>query len=212
MSEKLYTLQEAQTILRDRLHDKLDEGDHCPTCMQWAKRYRRPLTSAMAYGLVLVAREQQRNSKDPYRHTFTQHGMDIKGEWLHVENFLKNYPSIPASLRGDFAKLRHWGLVEQAWGKRPDGSTRNGYYRVTDLGFAFVGGRVSVASHAVLYNGECQGLTGEPITIKQALGKEFDYDEIMHDMQLPEEPAPAAPPGQLFDTDELKVSPRRRLG
>lgn len=189
---KLYTLGQAQAILHQQFMDKLDEGDHCPNCLQWAKRYRRPLTSAMAYGLVLVGNELVRK----------------KEEWLHVENFLKNYPGIPSSIRGDFAKLVHWRLVEKAWGKRPDGSSRNGFYRVTARGYDFIHGRIAVESHAILYNGECQGLTGQHVHIKQALGKEFDYNEIMHDHKLPADPQPAPPPGQLFDTSSLEVRPR----
>lgn len=190
---KLYTLQEAQAVLREQLAANLDEGEHCGTCLQWAKRYRRPLTSAMAYGLVILSREQLRERK----------------EWLHVEQTLKNMPNIPSSIRGDVAKLKHWGLIEPAWGKRPDGSTRNGYYRVTDKGFDFIHGRISVPSHVLIYNGESQGLIGDLVNIRQALGKEFNYNEIMHDQQLPAEPQPPilAPPGQLFDTDPLTIKP-----
>lgn len=205
MPEQKYTLAEAEAILRDRLFEQLDDGTHCPVCTQYAKRYRRPLTSAMAYALVLVAKELLSRSTRPGLNSFER-------EWLHVENFLKNYPGIPSSIRGDFAKLQHWGLVAPAWGLREDGSKRNGYYKVTPGGYDFVHGRFAIPSHVTLYNNKRQGHSspgGKPISIKDALGKQFNYREIMQDVSLPAEPAPVPPPTQLFDTTELERKPRR---
>ena len=188
MSEPTYTLREAEAVLREQLHAKLDDGAHCGVCLQYAKRYRRPLTSAMAYALVIVSRAQMRS----------------QDEFVHVENLLKNTPGIPSSLRGDFAKLVHWGLVAPAWGKRTDGSKRNGFYKVTPAGYDWVHGRIAIPSHVVIYNNRREGHEGEPIDIRGALGKQFDYNEIMHDQQLPPGPKPAPQPQRLFDTAGLE--------
>lgn len=187
-----YTLTEAKRILRQQLQDQLEAGTHCPTCDQYAKRYHRPLTSAMAYALIIVSREQL---KQP----------NHRG-WIHVENLLKNTPGIPSSVRGDFAKLKHWKLIEAEWGQREDGSIRTGYYRITPAGFDFIHGRTTVPSHVILYNNQFEGydVNGKHISIKDALGKQFNYAEIMQGYKLPAEPQPVPQPAQLFDTAQLE--------
>lgn len=171
------------TEAKQMLAAKLDEGTVCPCCQQYAKRYRRPLTGAMAYGLVIVARQQmhmERISKNP----------DV---WVHVESLLKNTPGLPSSIRGDFSKLLHWGLIERAYGKRPDGSKRNGQYRVTADGFEFIGGNITVPSHVVIYNNNFEGFSGPGVSIKDVIGRQFNYSEIMQRYALPGEPKPQKP-------------------
>jgi hypothetical protein len=152
------TLEEARDLVRDNLR----EGLVCPCCEQFAKVYKRKLNGAMAASLVLIARH--------FKHST---------EWLHVENYLKELPGIPASLRGDFAKLRYWGLIERMEGEREDGSNRVGYYRITPLGKDFVEGRVKVPGHVYLFNSECIGHSDETLHIGEALGTAFDYAELM---------------------------------
>lgn len=142
----------------------ITEGAHCPTCAQYAKIYdHRNLTGAMAYALILIARYKRQEGDD----------------FCHVENYLKSLPGIPASIRGDFSKLRHWGLIESKKGLRDDGSPRNGYYRITDKGLEFVRGEIMVQKYLVLYNKELLGTKGDWITIQDALGKNFNYSELM---------------------------------
>lgn len=182
------------------LFARLDQGVVCPCCGQYAKRYHRPLTAAMAYGLVIVGRHQMQAQKAVPRDE----------GWVHVERLLKDTPGIPSSIRGDFTKLRHWGLIEQAWGKRPDGSTRNGYWRVTAEGFDFIAGRSTVASHVVIYNDKREGFAGEAITIKDAIRRQFDYNDVMQRYGLPAEPKPDEP-ARLFDAPAtVKPQPKKR--
>ncbi len=140
------------------------EGAHCPTCAQYAKIYdKRNLTGAMAYALILIARYRLREGND----------------FCHVEKYLKSLPGIPASIRGDVSKLRHWGLIESKKELRDDGSPRNGFYRITDKGLAFVRGEALVQKYLVLYNDELLGMRGDWIAIEDALGKNFNYSELM---------------------------------
>jgi hypothetical protein len=105
--------------------------------------------------------------------------------WLHVADHLaKIAPTIrgkkPARFAGgDPVKLRHWGLLDGKNALRPDGSDRNGLYRITPLGRAFVEGTVTVLSHVFDYNNTFLGLTGRRITIQAALKQNFDYTELM---------------------------------
>jgi len=83
-------------------------------------------------------------------------------------------------VRGDWAKLKYWGLIEEKPDVRDDGSPRVGYWKMTPLGRQFARRQVKVPSHVYIYNGEAlQRAVEEQITIDDALGTEFSYDEIM---------------------------------
>jgi len=142
------TLGEARDWLRERIED----GEECPCCRQFAKVYRRRLYATMAHELILCWRAG---------------GTD----WFYLPDTIQR--------GGDVAKCRYWGLMQEAEGVRDDGSSRHGWWRVTDVGQRFVRGQTSVMSHARIYDGRCLGLVGEPITIQEALGQRFDYAELM---------------------------------
>jgi hypothetical protein len=137
------------------------KGTHCPACNQSVKLYQRPLTSSMAYGLILLARENS-----------------AEDGWIHIENYFKEL-NIPSSIRGDISKLVNWKMLERFEGTREDGSNRVGVYRVTENGRRFVRGQLQVYSHILIYNNEFKGFTGNLVGIKEALGKKFNYNELM---------------------------------
>lgn len=76
---------------------------------------------------------------------------------------------------GDTAKLREWGLITQ------DEHCESGVWKVTELGKQFVTGRVRVPSHGAFYIGTFLVLNGDDITIVDALGSKFDYNELMRE-------------------------------
>lgn len=165
-------LGEAKDWLRERLLD----GDTCPCCRQRAQLYRRTITAGMALGMIAV-----------YRAVRDGHGDE--GGFVHAEDTFRDASAtgmrLPAAVRGDFAKLRWWGLAEQADGKRPDGSPRNGHWRLTDAGRMFVEGRLRVQRYVWIYNnGAYQPPDGAPgrgetTDIRAALGTGFSFDELM---------------------------------
>lgn len=161
-SEKLdstATLKEAKEFLRKHYQK---DGATCPCCLQRVKEYGRPLTGAMCYVLILVYKAFPAPT------------------WLHVENYLKTTASGgKKNLRGDFHKLVHWKLLQKREGDHENGSPRNGYYRITPMGEAFVKGLSQVPSKVYIYNGKVQRFSKDLITIQDALGKHFDYNEIM---------------------------------
>jgi hypothetical protein len=74
-------------------------------------------------------------------------------------------------------KLAWWDLVEA-----PDGATRRnkgGIWRITDEGLRFAHGKTKVPRYAYVYNNRCERIGGTPLSIRDALGSHFDYDEIM---------------------------------
>lgn len=149
------TLKEAKEYLKSNI----GEGTKCPCCGQFVKLYTRKLNSSMAYALILIY-------KSPFQGFF------------HVEDYLKSI-NCPSSIRGDFAKLRWWNLIEQFKGEREDGSKRVGHYRITTLGKNFTRGFCTVKESIRLYNQGFYGFSGNEIDIKRALKNKFNYNELM---------------------------------
>jgi len=159
------TLEEAKRWLRARF----GKGAACPCCNQFVKLYKRPFNKSMAYVLLLMSCYFR---GDPVE------------EWLHVPSYIAemvaDHPRRAAAVRGDWAKLKFWGLIEEKPETRDDGSPRVGYWKLTALGRQFVARQVKVPSHVYLYNGEpLHRAVEEQITIDDALGTEFSYEEIM---------------------------------
>lgn len=155
------TLKEAKDLLRA----EWEEGVECPCCTQFVKLYKRKITSSMAYALILL-----------YRY-FKNHPDQ---EWVHMNDYLNSIEGLPFPIKsGDNAKLRYWDLLEEKPEQRDDGSNRAGYWKLTQLGRDFVRGEATVQSHAKVFNSKCYGLTGEQITIHEALGDKFNYTELM---------------------------------
>lgn len=138
--------------LRTWLLGKAEEGATCPLCHQHVKIYKRKLNSGMARSLILMYRAGGLN-------------------YIHL-------PTTIGSRSREEGKLRYWGMVEEETTLRPDGG-RAGYWRVTPVGELFIQGKMTVYSHARIYNGRCMGLVGEQVSIKDALGSKFSYDELM---------------------------------
>lgn len=161
------TIREAKAYLRAHF----EKGVECPCCGKHVKLYKRGLTGAMAVGLCLLKR---------YNDAFPE-------QFVHIEDHFKNIEGLSSSVRGDVAKLRHWGLIEPWQARREDGSKRAGLWRITALGARFVDGKVKVPAHVLIYNDIFLGFSDEHVTIQQAMGKKFNYREIMADSRL--EPA-----------------------
>lgn len=160
LTEKsLYTLQEAQEFL----NDNLKKGLHCPCCGQFAKRYKRKITSSMVMALIFIYRKNVKTR-----------------DWIHVEDYLKNIEGIPSSIRGDSSKLRYWGLIEKKHGEKEDKNPDNGYYRMTEKGEMFVKGLIKIPKYVFIYNDnvECFDVTTE-VEIRECFKNKFSYDELM---------------------------------
>jgi len=166
VSDPKTTLVAAKKWLRARF----GKGAACPCCNQFVKLYKRRMSKSMAYVLLLM--------ESYFRG-------DIVDEWLHVPSYISemvaDHPQRAAVIRGgDWAKLKLWGLIEEKQDVRKDGSPRVGYWKLTPLGRQFARRQVKVPGHVYIYNGEpLQRVVEEQITIDDALGTEFNYDEIM---------------------------------
>lgn len=143
------TLDDARAWLRDRV----DKGDRCPCCTQFAKVYRRRITSSMARMLIRMHR--------------------VAGcDYAYLPDLRDGNGSM------DTTMLRYWALIEEDREPRPDGG-RAGWWRLTPLGQSFVLGEVEVPMYARVYDGRVLSLVGDLVHISDALGTRFDYAELM---------------------------------
>jgi len=139
--------------IRSWLAAKANEGPRCPCCDQLVKRYRRKLHSSMAATLCWLVRVTR----------------------CEPETFVHVGRRAPRTvLRGkDFGLLRHWRLIEPG--------TQAGAWRPTPLGRVFVGQHATVPRYAVILLGRLERLEGDSITIRQALGDAFSFEELMRE-------------------------------
>lgn len=127
-------------------------GTNCPLCGQHAQLYRRKINAGMAHSLIRMYR--------------------INGTgWVHVPT------SVGAKSREE-GKLAYWRLVEEQAGKGIHGG-RAGYWRVTEFGEQFLRNQAQVPTYALVYNGRVMGHEGAMVSIRDALGTKFNYDDLM---------------------------------
>jgi hypothetical protein len=156
----IVTLKEA----REYVNIGRKQGVFCPCCRQYAKIYNRKLNKDMALALVYMFLEYFKTAN----------------EWVHVEElFIKRNQKCSH----DWALLRFWGLIEENQ-EPPDPDKRtNGLWRITIRGKAFVNDtRVIVRKRIVLYNNKLMDFDGDEINIIEALGNDFNYQELMNEV------------------------------
>jgi len=150
--ENVMAQAKAQTMEKAR-----KKGTACPCCGQFVKVYTRTINSTMARQLITA---------------WHKHGHD----WFHT----RDVALVESSGAGDFSKLENWGLIR----RRPhvqglEGTRTSGMGQITPLGKDFIEGRALVKMYALIYNGDLLGQDGPDMHIQHALGKKFDYREIM---------------------------------
>lgn len=167
LDKRFQTLSIAREFIRGTAPTSQAAG--CPCCGQYAKVYKRHITGAMACALIQI-----------YRYYWRRGWPD---EWLHVPKHLaaqKMPPSVQAAWHGgDWSKLRYWQLITAKPDERADGSTRVGFYQITDLGRGFVERKMEVPKYAFIYAQTFLGLALPYITIDDALGSSFSYADLM---------------------------------
>jgi hypothetical protein len=151
------TLGRARELLRELAAD----GHECPACGQHCEIYERPLNSVAVRAVIALWRVHDKG----FGHLPTvarEHLADVQGQ-------------------GGYLVLgQHWDLIEEERRVRPDGG-RAGYWRVTDLGEAFIHGRRVIPSHVRLYDGHRLGYADRRklVNVDDVLSKNFDLAELL---------------------------------
>lgn len=157
------TATEEKTLAQARQEyaENLRDGGNCPCCDRYGRIYRRKFTSAMARFMIALAKKE---SQRP-------------GGWVHA------LTEVPYEHRsGDYAKPLLWGLIEERSGcSEEDGNPSTGFYRITRKGLWFVRGQIRVPKAKLVYQDRewPNSETFEEITIREALGAKFNYEELM---------------------------------
>jgi hypothetical protein len=147
---------------RQAVFSQLDEGIICPCCNQLAKRYERKITSSMACGLIALVKEYQRTR-----------------DWVHITELPVGDRRVWAAIRGDFAKLRYWGLIVQRGTSPTSGKRTSGYWKPTQLAMSFIVGKATVPHSYGIFNGKVVSMSPSRVTIWQALTNKFSYSELI---------------------------------
>jgi hypothetical protein len=132
------------------------DGGYCPCCDRWGKIYKRPLNSSMARALMWLTKAPDRGDG-----------------WTHVPSTAPTWMLRSQQL----ATLHLWGLV-----KGFDSETKlasSGLWKPTPLGVAFAENRARVQRYVYVYNNEVRGFDGDEISIIDALGEKYNYQNIM---------------------------------
>jgi len=119
---KYSAVEEATKVLKGNMFTKevMKKGCKCPVCNQNVRLQKYTINSEMAKCLIDL---YKLNKKDPNK------------VWFHVAEDIK----IGISVSGAFAKLRHWGLIEQLTPKNNlTAKKTSGMWRITDKGMDFV--------------------------------------------------------------------------
>lgn len=136
-----------------------DKGCVCPVCDQFVKVYKRKINSSMAAALV-----------NSYHHYGAKNDFTLKS--------VANRMGLTST--GDFAKLRHFGLIQEVPCDPMDKSRKSsGRWFITDVGRLFAIGAGYVPAYVVLYNGKKIDEADSVIGIREALNNKFDYSELM---------------------------------
>jgi len=146
------TLGEAQEMLRPLIWEP--KGAICPLCHQHAQVYKWTLYSTAVRLLAEL-----------YKAGGTEKLVEAK----RVK---------PTGSQGDGARLRYYGLAESDKDRRPDGG-KSGWWQVTEFGRAFLFDRAVVRKNVWVYDNRVMRREGPPVRVRDALGKKFNYDEMM---------------------------------
>jgi hypothetical protein len=158
------TLSEAKLWLEERI----DEGETCPCCGRFAKRYERKLNSGIANALIQIYKTHGLIAVD--------YGAEVP--WVNVEREIVEKST--SHFARDFSIARFWGLLEPKI-TTEDGKKKrtSGIWRLTPMGVRFVLGTHKVQRSAHIFNDTLHSFSGPMVDIRTCLGDKFDYSELI---------------------------------
>jgi hypothetical protein len=138
--------------IREKLDAHADRAPLCPCCDQHYARRQRILSAGLANDLIEMARTPT-----------------IDG-WIDIADV--------GPTGGDYAKLVHWGLIEHAKNEDPS-KGYSGRWKVTDKGWAFLRGAITVPKAVFLLpHNKFSGFSEAHTNIHEALGSPFDIRDL----------------------------------
>jgi len=149
----------------------LEDGTDCPCCTRHAKRQYRPLGCGPARWLIEIVY------------------LSDDGQAVHTGEIIKALKGNNVSGSDATSVLPLYGMIEPAPDPKeglnppPPSKARtkrtSGFWKPTKLGRAFALNKIKVPAKVVTCLGVPESFEGDPVSIHDALGKKFDYAEIM---------------------------------
>ena len=79
----------------------------------------------------------------------------------------------------DYPYLSFWGLAVTRVEAGDDTKRSSGFWQITEKGLDFLAGKISVPSHAHIYNNVVVGWSETTTTPQRAYGEGFNYTELL---------------------------------
>lgn len=155
-AEKAVLLKYKKTLFSPQ---NLLKGVKCLCCTQHVKLYKRKINAQMCYYLIKLAK-------------LTKH-TQVGQKYFSVKQIGLDY-----NLGGDWARLRHWGLIEEM-PNYEDAKRTSGHWAITKKGKKFVNMKLSVPEKLLINNNTVHGFEGDNVNLQQALKNKFNYKQLM---------------------------------
>ena len=136
------------------LDELMRKGGTCPCCGQYVKMYRYSIAGVAAACLIRLYGSPE-------------------GAFVPVNSIARGH-----GVGGHWARLRRWGLIEEAINEDTKKRT-SGLWRITARGREFVDNKILVPKYVLIYNGTVFGFEGGMVSIRGCLGNKFNYEELM---------------------------------
>lgn len=133
----------------------------CPCCDRDAVVYWRSLNAGQCRVLIEMARVCRKLGRPD-------------GSWVHIDEVFGR----GVQKHRDWTMMRHWGLIAPK-DKRTLTENSQGYWRVTETGYLFLRRQMTMPAHGNFYENACVNWDDVQVYIDQALGEDFDYQELM---------------------------------
>jgi len=150
------TIKDAKWFLRNNWV----AGTKCPCCSQNVKLTPTKIDPPMAMWLKALVDEYERTN-----------------DWVD----LKTMEKLVKQRNGNYAKLRHWKLIESNKVNTDVKKRRSGQWKPTDTGIAFVNMQLSVPERVFLYNSTAYKCSEQFVNFTDCAKSEFDFRELYED-------------------------------
>ena len=118
----------------------MSKSTRCPHCDAKMVEYKHGLSKGLARSLYLISKHLNRKNE------------------FHIAKCEMTY-----SQRENSRKLKHWGIIE----KLGDKDSKGGWWRLTDIGEAFIRGNIQLRKYVWSYRGDFVRFDGDRVYITQ---------------------------------------------
>ena len=158
--------------LREIINGVGKSGVRCPVCDQYARINSYNLTNRML-GSLMILYEHFDKTKYHHKDDISTKALEVLGK-----------QAMSSAVSGEFAKMKHWGLIEEAEKDENKDSRTSGMWRITKRGGDFVEGKIQVPSYIHIYNSTLYGFSGKMVYAVECCKNKFSYKELLNKVAI----------------------------